>query len=89
MIPWEPRTPEEALERAEVSRALDAAVATLPAPERAVLEGRLEGKTLRAIGVLLGRGRERARQIECRASVRLSQELARVGWPTRLHRPGG
>ena len=89
MIPWDPRTPEEALERAEVSRALDAALTTLPGPERAVLEGRLEGKTLRALGVSMGRGPERARQLEYRATVRVSQELARAGWPTRLHRPGG
>lgn len=89
MIPWDPRTPEEALERAEVEEDLREAVRALPAQERAVLEGRLEGKTLRAIGVSIGRGRERARQIECRATVRVSQALAKAGWPTTLHRPGG
>lgn len=71
-----PARPRDAVAADERRAALLEAVARLPVRQRAVIEGRLEGRTLRAIGASLGVSRERVRQHEADAHDGLRRMLA-------------
>ncbi len=62
--------PEEALMRREVQEAL----ACLPERHQEVLRRRLQGETLAEIGARLGISRERVRQIEAKALLKLKNQ---------------
>ncbi|MDX6742618.1 sigma factor-like helix-turn-helix DNA-binding protein [Actinocorallia sp. A-T 12471] len=58
--------------------------------ERAVVAGRLEGRTLDEVGEALGLSRERARQIQSRARKRLTKvaDLVQDNWREKAHATG-
>lgn len=64
-----------ALDEARDAAELAAAIERLPDEERAVIQGRLAGKTLHQLGREVGRSRERVRQRETAALERLRDEL--------------
>ena len=72
-------TEEEDRCRREEIRAVRRAVGKLEPRRKLVIERRLEGRTLEAIGEELGVTRERARQIEKHAKADLHASLAREG----------
>ena len=69
VLPSDEPGPEEALMRREVQEAL----ACLPERHQEVLRGRLQGETLAEIGARLGISRERVRQIEAKALLKLKK----------------
>lgn len=70
--------PLDALVEAERERVVREAVARLPASMRRVVRWRLEGLTLREIGLLIGRSKERVRQVEAMALDLLREQLEGV-----------
>lgn len=76
VVPLDEAPADEQLGAEQRTRQLHALVSSLGPEDRAVIRGRLNGKTLEDIGASMGLSRERARQIQKRAVVKMRNRAA-------------
>ncbi len=74
------RTAEDELVASADTEVLRGIIAELPPGQRDAIEGRLAGKTLAEIGAARGVTRERIRQLEFQAFMRIRDALRRAGY---------